>query len=99
MIASAKHSCGYSVASTATVNAVAGGLIAAAITPHTPFLLDEAATPQRLHGVLAGCHALGQLIRSLTPDLLVINSSHWNTPFLWYVAAHPRHRGRCISDK
>jgi 3,4-dihydroxyphenylacetate 2,3-dioxygenase len=78
---------------------MAGGLIAAAIAPHTPFLLDEANTPPRLHGVLAGCRDLGRLIRGLAPDLLVINSSHWNTPFLWYVTSHNRHRGRCISDK
>jgi 3,4-dihydroxyphenylacetate 2,3-dioxygenase len=78
---------------------MAGGLIATAITPHTPFLLDEAATPLRLQGVLAGCRELGRLIRGLAPDLLVINSSHWNTPFLWYVTSHIRHRGRIISDK
>lgn len=78
---------------------MAGGLIAAAIAPHTPFLLDEAHTPPRLRGVLAGCHELGRLIRGLAPDLLVINSSHWNTPFLWYVTSHKRHRGRIISDK
>jgi 3,4-dihydroxyphenylacetate 2,3-dioxygenase len=78
---------------------MAGGLIAAAIAPHTPFLLDEARTPARLQGVLAGCRELGQLVRGLAPDLLVINSSHWNTPFLWYVTSQDRHRGRCISDK
>ena len=75
------------------------GLVAAAIAPHTPFLIDEAATPPRLHGVLAGCRELGRLIRDLAPDVLVINSSHWNAPFLWYVATAARHRGRCISDK
>ncbi len=75
------------------------GLIAAAIAPHTPFLIDEAATPARLHGVLEGCRELGRLIRDLAPDVLVINSSHWNAPFLWYAATAEHHRGRCISDK
>ncbi len=76
-----------------------GGLVAAAISPHTPFLIDEANTPARLRGVLAGCHELGRLIRGLSPDLLVINSSHWNAPFFWCVSSPARHRGRCISDK
>jgi len=75
-----------------------GGLIAAAVAPHTPFLLGPE-VPARLRGVRDGCRELGRLARALEPDLLVINSSHWNTPFLWYVTGQEHHRGRCTSDK
>ena len=74
---------------------MAGRLLASVVTPHSPKLVDPAGVPAYAQGILAGAEALGAAVRALEPDLLVVQSSHWATPFLWFVSASARHRGVC----
>ena len=69
-------------------------LLASVVTPHSPQLLGPD-VPAYAAGILAGAEALGAWVRSLEPDLLVVQSSHWATPFLWFAGAEVRHRGLC----
>lgn len=78
---------------------MAGGLIASAISPHTPRIGIEAKAPPFLKGVIAGSHALGDAIRAFNPDLLIVNSTHWVTTFPWYATCHDVHRGHCVADE
>lgn len=74
---------------------MAGRLLASVVTPHSPKLVDRAGVPSYARGILAGTEALGAAVRALEPDLLVVQSSHWATPFLWFVSASDPHRGIC----
>lgn len=69
-------------------------LLASVVTPHSPKLIGPD-VPGYAAGILAGARALGAYVRSLEPDLLVVQSSHWATPFLWFVGDAPHHRGVC----
>ena len=69
-------------------------LLASAVTPHSPKLIGPD-IPAYATGILAGAQALGAFVRSLDPDLLVVQSSHWATPFLWFVGAEARYQGVC----
>jgi len=69
-------------------------LLASVVTPHSPKLIGPD-VPDAAAGILAGAQALGVFVRSLEPDLLVVQSSHWATPFLWFVGAGAHHRGIC----
>ena len=70
-------------------------LLASVVTPHSPKLADAEVIPDYARGIRAGALALGEALRALRPDLLVVQSSHWATPFLWFVTATPHHRGIC----
>ncbi|GGF06181.1 hypothetical protein GCM10011611_09600 [Aliidongia dinghuensis] len=72
-----------------------GRLLASVVTPHSPKLVDPADVPLYARGIRAGAEALGAAVRALGPDLLVVESSHWASPFLWFVGADPQHRGVC----
>ncbi|HEV2673459.1 MAG TPA: hypothetical protein VGV37_02890 [Aliidongia sp.] len=74
---------------------MAGRLLASVVTPHSPKLVDPTDIPKYAHGILAGAQALGAAVCALEPDLLVVQSSHWATPFLWFVSGAARHRGIC----
>lgn len=69
-------------------------LLASVVTPHSPKLVGPE-IPGYAAGIRAGAEALGAMVRALEPDLLVVQSSHWATPFLWFVGAETRHRGIC----
>jgi len=69
-------------------------LLASVVTPHSPKLIGPD-IPDDAAGILAGAQALGATIRTLQPDLLVVQSAHWATPFLWFVGAEAHHRGVC----
>jgi len=69
-------------------------LLASVVTPHSPKLIGPD-VPEYAAGILAGAKDLGALVRSLEPDLLVVQSAHWATPFLWFVGAGALHRGVC----
>lgn len=75
------------------------GLIASAVSPHTPRMGIEANAPEFLKGVIAGSYALGDALRALNPDLLILMSSHWVTTFPWYATCHEVHRGHCVADE
>jgi aromatic ring-opening dioxygenase catalytic subunit (LigB family) len=69
-------------------------LLASVVTPHSPKLVGPD-IPDYAAGILAGAEALGVAVRALRPDLLVVQSSHWATPFLWFVGAESHHQGIC----
>jgi aromatic ring-opening dioxygenase catalytic subunit (LigB family) len=69
-------------------------LLASVVTPHSPKLIGPD-IPDDARGIQAGARALGDAVRALEPDLLVVQSSHWATPFLWFVSPEERHRGTC----
>lgn len=69
-------------------------LLASVVTPHSPKLIGPD-IPAHATGIRAGAEALGAAVRALEPDLLVVQSSHWATPFLWFVSAETKHRGTC----
>ena len=69
-------------------------LLASVVTPHSPKLVGPD-VPDSAAGILAGAQALGAAIRLLQPDLLVVQSSHWATPVLWFVGAETHHCGIC----
>src|SRR5579859_8213374 len=74
---------------------MAGRLLASVVTPHSPKLADPDDIPGYAQGIRAGALALGAAVRALEPDLLVLQSSHWATPFLWFASSEARHRGIC----
>jgi len=75
------------------------GLVAAALTPHTPRIGIEANAPDFARGLIDGERELGARLRALSPDLIVLQSSHWVSTFNWYVAAHALHEGVCVADE
>lgn len=75
------------------------GIVASALASHTPRIGVKNKAPEFLHGVVAGEYALGEAIRSMRPDVIVLQSAHWVTTFTWYVTCQPRHRGVCVSDE
>jgi 3,4-dihydroxyphenylacetate 2,3-dioxygenase len=70
-------------------------LLASVVTPHSPKLADPADVPDYARSIRAGADALGGMVRALEPDLLILQSSHWATPFLWFVSTAARHQGTC----
>src|SRR5262245_35241995 len=40
---------------------------------------------------------MGQALRSLRPDLFVVNSAHWVSTFNWYATLQDPHRGVCVA--
>src|SRR5579871_3196905 len=79
--------------------AMGGGIVMSALASHSPRIGIEATAPDFLRGVIAGEYALGRAIRSLAPDVIVLQSAHWVTTFTWYVTCQARHRGSCVSDE
>jgi 3,4-dihydroxyphenylacetate 2,3-dioxygenase len=76
-----------------------GGIIAAAVTPHTPRMGIEAKAPSFLRGVIAGSYELGKFLRSMNPDVLIVNSAHWVSTFNWYVTCQTEHLGYAVADE
>jgi 3,4-dihydroxyphenylacetate 2,3-dioxygenase len=75
------------------------GIVASALASHTPRIGVKDKAPDFLRGVVAGEYALGEAIRSMRPDVIVLQSAHWVTTFTWYVTCQPRHQGICVSDE
>jgi 3,4-dihydroxyphenylacetate 2,3-dioxygenase len=75
------------------------GIVMSTLASHTPRIGVKDEAPQFLQGVVAGEYALGDAIRALEPDLIVLQSAHWVTTFTWYVTCQPRHHGICVSDE
>lgn len=78
---------------------MAGAVVRSVITPHTPRIGNEATAPEFLKGVIAGSRSLGEEIRALKPEVLVVQSAHWVSTFNWYVTCQPRHEGQCVADE
>jgi len=75
------------------------GLVAGALAPHTPRIGIEANAPAFARGLIDGERALGDRLRELSPELIVLQSSHWVSTFNWYVAAQAVHEGVCVADE
>lgn len=76
-----------------------GGVIATALTIHVPRMAIEEKAPDFQRGIIAGSKAMGEAIRALQPDALVIVSAHWVSTFNWYATRHAIHEGRCVADE
>ncbi len=75
------------------------GVIASVLTPHTPRMAVEASAPDFVRPLIAGSRELGDWIRSLEPDCLVLQTTHWVCTFNWYATAQPVHEGLCVADE
>lgn len=78
---------------------MAGGLIADVFTPHTPRMAIEEQAPDFVRPLISGARALGDWIRGLQPDCVVVQSTHWVSTFNWYVTAQSIHQGYCVADE
>lgn len=78
---------------------MAGGLIASVFTPHTPRMAVEDQAPDFVRPLISGARALGEWIRELRPDCVVVQSTHWVSTFNWYVTAQAVHEGYCVADE
>ena len=75
------------------------GLIASVLTPHTPRMAVEQDAPAFIQPLIEGSKALGEWLRSLQIDCLVLHTTHWVSTFNWYATTHSRHEGLCIADE
>lgn len=75
------------------------GVIAAAVVAHVPTLSRAEITPDFQTTLVQGEHRLGRGLRSLSPDLWVIASTHWVSTFNWMTTCQPVHEGICVADE
>ena len=75
------------------------GVIAAAVVAHVPTLSRAEITPDFQTTLVQGEHRLGRDLRSLSPDLWVIASTHWVSTFNWMATCQPVHEGICVADE
>ena len=75
------------------------GVLASVIAPHTPRIGIEANVPDFQQGLVRGLREMGQALRALKPDGVVLFSSHWVSTFKWYTTSHEQHEGICIADE
>ncbi|MDH4248689.1 MAG: hypothetical protein OEW39_12840 [Deltaproteobacteria bacterium] len=78
---------------------MAAGVIASVVAPHTPRIGIEKNAPDFQRGLIEGLRAMGEEIRGLKPDLIVLLSAHWVSTFNWYVTGQAHHKGICIADE
>jgi 3,4-dihydroxyphenylacetate 2,3-dioxygenase len=78
---------------------MSGGLIACGVAAHTPRIGIEKNAPVFQLGLISGLREMGQAIRAMRPDVIVLQSAHWVSTFNWYVTAHRVHEGICIADE
>jgi len=78
---------------------VPGGVIACGLTPHTPRMAVEESAPDFVRPLITGSRQLGELIRGLEPDCLVLQTTHWVSTFNWYATAQPVHEGICVAEE
>ncbi|MEO8627448.1 MAG: hypothetical protein ABI612_05020 [Betaproteobacteria bacterium] len=75
------------------------GVIAAALVAHVPTLSRPEITPDFQQTLVDGERAMGRDLRSGTPELWVIASTHWVSTFNWFATLHSTHEGLCIADE
>ena len=78
---------------------MAGGIIHSAIAAHSPRMGVEEKAPDFVKGLIKGAYEMGERIRADKPDVIVVNSAHWVTTFMWYVTCQARHKGVVIADE
>lgn len=75
------------------------GVIAAAVVAHVPTLSRAEITPDFQMTLVEGERRLGTHLRSLSPDLWVIASTHWVSTFNWLATCQPMQEGVCVADE
>jgi len=75
------------------------GVVASAIVPHTPRMASEEKAPDFIRPLIAGAREMGEALRALSPDLFVVNSTHWVSTFNWYATCQSLHQGVCVADE
>ncbi|MGE0254578.1 MAG: hypothetical protein AB7N54_04500 [Alphaproteobacteria bacterium] len=75
------------------------GIVAAALVPHAPRLATWDGAPEFGRPLIEGLRSLGDAVRALAPDAILIQSAHWVCTFDWYVTCHTLHEGTCIADE
>ncbi|MEM7469670.1 MAG: extradiol ring-cleavage dioxygenase [Pseudomonadota bacterium] len=75
------------------------GIIASVLTPHTPRMAVADKVPEFIEPLVEGSKQLGDWIRSLQPDCVVLQTTHWVSTFNWYATSHATHEGVCIADE
>lgn len=78
---------------------MAGGLVASAVVPHTPRMGIEENAPEFVRGMIGGIREVGDALRALDVELIVLQSAHWVSTFNWYVSAQQVHEGVCVADE
>ena len=78
---------------------MSGGLIGCALTPHTPRMAKEDEAPDFIKPLISGSRALGEWVRGLEPDCVVLHTTHWVSTFNWYTSSHTVHEGHCFADE
>ena len=78
---------------------MAGGLVASIVASHSPRMGVEENAPEFIKGLIDGLRELGQTLRTLEPDAIVLHSAHWVSTFWWYVPGHEIHEGICVADE
>ena len=78
---------------------MAGGIIRAAVAPHSPRMGIEAGAPPFLKPVIAGLRAMGKEMRAAKPDLFVLLSAHFVSTFNWQVTMQAEHKGLCVAEE
>jgi 3,4-dihydroxyphenylacetate 2,3-dioxygenase len=69
------------------------------VVAHVPTLSRAEITPDFQTTLVQGEHRLGRDLRSLSPDLWVIASTHWVSTFNWMATCQPVHEGICVADE
>lgn len=59
----------------------------------------EETAPDFIRGLIDGLKELGEAVRALEPDAIVIHSAHWVSTFSWFVPRHEAHEGICVADE
>ena len=75
------------------------GLIAVGVAAHVPSLGSEATIPDFQRGLVRGLREMGEAIRAMKPDVLVVESAHWVSTFNWFATLQNPHRGYCVATE
>ena len=62
---------------------MSGGVIASVVASHSPRMGVEEKAPEFIRGLINGLRELGEAMRALEPNAIVLHSAHWVSTFLW----------------
>ena len=75
------------------------GLIGAVLATHSPRMADPETAPDFVADLIAGAREMGGQMRAAAPDVLVLQSAHWQTTMNWYAGCQQVHEGRCVATE
>jgi 3,4-dihydroxyphenylacetate 2,3-dioxygenase len=73
------------------------GIVGAALATHSPRMAAQ--EPAWMRELIVGARAMGDHVRATRPEVLVLQSAHWQTTFHWYVTCQERHEGTCVAHE